>query len=297
MPSNTLPLNLAFDIGHSSIGWAVLLSPAKKDANPSLLGCGVVLFPADECLNSQRALFRRQRRHIAATRNRIKRLKKLLQHLDVLTEAQLNQHPSPYSAPWLFAARVLASDSKQTLSWPELWAVLRWYAHNRGYDGNAAWAHDEAESVDDTEKVEKAKGMMAEYGKNTTAETICAYLGLDPFGKKTASAKYFKGTNVAFPRDVVIADVRRLLEAHRSKLSRLDDAFITVLLDDWKKLSCPTIRLPQRYHGGLLFGQMIPRFDNRIIPTCRITGEKTPLKHCRAFYRYRWAMLVNNVTV
>jgi len=24
--------------------------------------------------------------------------------------------------------------------WNELWDVLRWYAHNRGYDGNLRWS-------------------------------------------------------------------------------------------------------------------------------------------------------------
>jgi len=297
MQTDTSSLNLAFDIGHSSIGWAVLQPPPKRSADPSVLGCGVVLFPADECLNSQRALFRRQRRHIAATRNRIRRLKALLQHLGVVTEAQLNQHPSPYSSPWLFAARVFASGGQEALSWPELWAVVRWYAHNRGYDGNAAWARDAAEIQDNSNKEKNATGLMGKYGKETMAETVCADLGIDPLGEKKSSMKYFKGNNAAFPRRVVVAEVRRLLEAHCGKLPKLDEAFIAALLEDWKKLPCPSIRLPQRYHGGLLFGQLVPRFDNRIIPNCRITGKKTPLKHCRAFYRYRWAMLVKNLRV
>jgi len=293
---NTPPLSLAFDIGHSSIGWAVLQPPVQRELEPQLMGCGVVLFPADECLASARAGFRRQRRHIAATRNRIKRLKTLLNHLGVVSEAQLNQHPSPYSSPWLFAARVLVSNGKQTLSWPELWAVLRWYAHNRGYDGNAAWAKDAAEVKENSDKEKNANGLMDKYGKGTMAETVCADLGIEPLSGKTSSTKYFKGNNAAFPRRVVIAEVRRLLEAHRDKLPKLSDSFIATLLDNWKALPSP-IKLPQRYRGGLLFGQMIPRFDNRIIPTCRVTGEKTPLKHCRAFYRYRWAMVVNKLSV
>ena len=297
MPILSQPLNPAFDIGHSSIGWAVLQPPANKANDPALLGCGVVLFPSDECLNSVRATFRRQRRHIAATRNRIKRLKLLLSHLGVVTEAQLNQHPSPYSTPWLFAACVLASSGKQTLSWPELWAVLRWYAHNRGYDGNAAWARDAQEIEENTDKEKAATGLMQKYDKTTMAETMCADLGVDPMHGRKSSTKYFKGNNAAFPRRIVEAEVRRLLEAHHGKLPKLDAALIAALLDDWNALPCPAIKLPQRYKGGLLFGQLIPRFANRIIPTCRITGKKTPLKHCRAFYRYRWAMLVNNMRV
>jgi len=45
-------LSLAFDVGHSSIGWAVLQSGADNSEMPTLLGCGTVIFPADDCLAS-----------------------------------------------------------------------------------------------------------------------------------------------------------------------------------------------------------------------------------------------------
>jgi hypothetical protein len=51
--------------------------------------------------------------------------------------------PKDASHPWLLAARVLRSKGSYKLkSWDELWSVLRWYAHNRGYDGNARWSAD-----------------------------------------------------------------------------------------------------------------------------------------------------------
>lgn len=40
------PFEIALDIGHSSIGWAVFQNGEKFD----LLGTGVVLFPADGIL-------------------------------------------------------------------------------------------------------------------------------------------------------------------------------------------------------------------------------------------------------
>ena len=73
--SNTPDLNLAFDVGHSSIGWAVLKAANRE--TPGLLGCGAVVFPADDCLASERRGFRQQRRHIRATRLRIARMKTL----------------------------------------------------------------------------------------------------------------------------------------------------------------------------------------------------------------------------
>src|SRR5271154_2259283 len=127
-------LQLAFDVGHSSIGWAVL--KAAGGQAPELLGCGAVIFQADDCLASQRRGFRRQRRHIRSTRLRIARIKTLLTHLGVLTEAQLNKNSCAW--PWMLSARVLRGGT--ALTWAELWSVLRWYAHNRGYDGNKAWS-------------------------------------------------------------------------------------------------------------------------------------------------------------
>ncbi len=300
----TLPdaTSFTFDIGHSSIGWAALQEPSSPGGAPQLLGCGSVVFPPDDCQNQQRAAFRRQRRHIASTRNRIKRLSKLLAHIGALTPEQLSARHTQgggHSFPWLLAARVLVSD--KTLNWEELWDVLRWYAHNRGYDGNALWSgQTQGDDTDeDAQKVENARKLMEEYGTETMAETVCAFLGLDPrIHKNRAPTLYFKGNNAAFPRQITVDEVRRILEAHKGKLPGLDEAFIDALICDWKVARDSlgvTIRLPGRYRGGLLFGQMVPRFDNRIIPHCRISGKKTPDRHCSAFYRYRWGMLMVNM--
>src|SRR6202040_1128999 len=119
-------LHLSFDVGHSSIGWAVL----QTDKRLEIKGCGSVVFRADDCLASARRIYRRQRRHIRSTRQRIARLKILLKHLGVLTDEQLNRPGCAW--PWMLAARVLRGGKLLTL--PEFWDVLRWYAHNRGYD-------------------------------------------------------------------------------------------------------------------------------------------------------------------
>lgn len=169
-------LELAFDVGHSSLGWAVLqtnnpggtnsMSPtpfAKKPATPpaprvNILGCGVVTFGADDCLASKRRDYRRQRRHARSTRHRIAQMEKLLAHLKVLSDEQLkqkHQQAGGSAVSWFLAARVLASngDEKNLLDWTELWDVLRWYAHNRGYDGNRRWSAQESEAQEqDTEK-------------------------------------------------------------------------------------------------------------------------------------------------
>ncbi|HEY9173892.1 MAG TPA: hypothetical protein VI136_16540, partial [Verrucomicrobiae bacterium] len=74
-------LELAFDVGHSSIGWAVLQTLKAQPSSLNLLGCGVVTFGADDCLASKRRQHRQQRRHARATRKRIALMEKLLVHL------------------------------------------------------------------------------------------------------------------------------------------------------------------------------------------------------------------------
>ncbi|MDB4668517.1 hypothetical protein OAF50_01130 [bacterium] len=293
-------LHLAFDVGHSSIGWAVLDTTAKVD----ILGCGSVIFRADDCLASERRVYRRQRRNIRSTRQRIERLKILLDHLGCLSKEQLDAVDN--SSPWKQAAQVLQGGD--TLTWEGLWNVLRWYAHNRGYDGNRGWSNQEDAGDDDVEKVQNANALMDEHNTATMAETVCAVIGIDPLGGKSSAAvdpkKRFKSQNAAFDRDIVRAEVRKLLEAHVGKLEKLDGKVIRCLIgddstdkDSWTAVPTPKIKLPKRYAGSLLFGQLIPRFDNRIISTCPISGGKVPTRHCREFLEYRWAMQLANVRV
>ena len=328
-------LELAFDVGHSSLGWSALSRVEKNGI--AILGCGVVTFPANDCLASQRRAFRRQRRHIRATRLRISRIERLLAHLGVLSKQEIEQKHAPgggHSAPWLLAARVIRGGS--LLTWIELWDVLRWYAHNRGYDGNRAWSSHEVEAQkEDSEKEENARSLYAKHGTRTMSETFCAVSGLDPLGAKIScnlsGEKRPKALNAAFPREDVESEVRTVLEKHIGKLARIDEALLGALLTDWTAIPCDSIRLPRRFGqilrdgrrtpGGLLFGQLIPRFDNRIIARCPMTFErvyqsalkesddttgaiheaeklsKVPAKSCPEFLRFRWAMQVANIQV
>lgn len=301
-------LNLAFDVGHSSIGWAVLQTGGTgvpPAAQLNILGCGVVIFRADDCLASARRGYRRQRRHIRSTRQRIARMKLLLKHLGVLSEGELNTVTT--SSPWKLAAQVLATNGQLTLTWAQLWDVLRWYAHNRGYDGNRRWSAaeiDEQEANEDSEKEQNARNLLQKHGVNTMAETFCKELGVDPVGKKSSSQVRFKGLNAAFPREVVETEVRRILQAHFGKLKGVDANFERALCgrdnrdkEAWQAIPCPEIKLPKRYEGGLLFGQLVPRFDNRIISKCPVTGQKVPSRNCREFLNFRWGMLLANVRV
>ena len=323
-------IHLAFDVGHSSIGWAVLR--ASHSQSPELLGCGSVIFPSDDCLASERRGFRRQRRHIRATRLRIARMRRLLAHLGVLSTEELEANTRAW--PWLLAARVLRGGKK--LTWGELWDVLRWYAHNRGYDGNRGWSRHDAASAEDTEKEARAHelldGFATKHGRaGTMAEVFCDVLKVDPLGTARASMERVRHLGAAFPREGVEAEVERILRAHLGTLPQLDECFIEAVMRDYTQLPGPDYRLPARYGqrladgslspGGLLFGQLVPRFDNRIIARCPITFEhvfqrekaehndeerakheaekqaKVPGIACVEFHRFRWAMQLANVQV
>jgi hypothetical protein len=303
-------LHLAFDVGHSSIGWAVLRRSAPSPALPEIPGTGVVTFGADDCLAVKRRQNRQARRHVRATRQRIARMELLLRDLGVLTAAQLaaaHQQAGGDSFAWQNAAEILAAAREgktiPDIGWPELWHILRWYAHNRGYFA-PPWANREADApaddddIPDTEKVQIAHTKMQELGTRTMAETLATYtkwydgeVARWQQSQRPDKPRHFKGLSAAFPRDEVVwPEVRDILMALKGKLPKLDDDLIRTLLGNhhdpmrdreaWQTLSCPGLKLPKRYHGGLLFGQCIPRFDNRIIGVCPIqfapVGEATP---------------------
>ena len=298
---NKESLGIHLDVGHASIGWAVTALRPSEESFLEILGTGVVLFPADDCLAFQRRAFRRQRRHIRATRQRIARMKALLLAKGVLSEKELDANTT--ASPWKLAAAALRG---RTLSWIELWSVLRWYAHNRGYDGNALSCLRSGRGVDleDIKKNEAAREAMARFKTSSMAETMCAFFEIDPSQATSSTTKRFKGLNLSFDRRIVEAEAIRILESHIGKLPGLDRDLVHVLTaSPVTEPACLRgrhdlpFRVPARFWGGVLFGQLAPRFDNRLIGTCPVSGRKLPLKATSEFLLYRWAMMLANTRV
>jgi len=52
--------------------------------------------------------------------------------------------------------------------------VLRWYAHNRGYDGNRRWSAQESEASRTTRKRKKRKRAYAQHGTQTMQKNVSA---------------------------------------------------------------------------------------------------------------------------
>lgn len=311
--SSSRKLLFSFDIGYSSIGWAVI----QMGSEVEIIGSGVVLFPKDDCLASQRRMHRRMRRTIRARRQRIDRIGKILEHYGVITpqERRMPGHPTPF----VLAAEALSG--KRILTGLEVWHLMRWYAHNRGYDGNARWAkttQDREEEKEEAQRVETAKKKMEEMGTATMAETMAALLGLKD--GEWDSGKAFKTLNMAFPRRIVQEEVSRLLAA--SSLSKTVQSLIAGDSSEHAdELKACGVVLPRRFHGSVLFGQLVPRFDNRIIARCPVTWAKeyaaavregmdekmakaradkyakVPKADCREFYEYRFARILANIRV
>lgn len=194
-------IRIALDLGHASIGWAV---SCGGEASPNLLGCGTVTFEPNRCLASERREFRRQRRHIRATRVRIARMRAFLTEHGVLSPALAGvRHPHP--EPWRLAAEALTEG--RLLTAPEFWAVLLWYAHNRGYDGNRLWSNRgaEEENKEDSQKVIAAKSALGAHNAHSMAEAVRAIVTC---GNVTGPAvESYKKYGMAFPRETVMSEV------------------------------------------------------------------------------------------
>lgn len=225
-------------------------------------------------------------------------------------------HPAPFH----LAARAI--QGKQKLTGKELWNVLRWYAHNRGYDGNKQWTRD-TDTTEDAQRVTIARENMKKLGTTTMAESVVLLLGLSADDERAAftinSPKY-KNLSMAFPREVVEAEVKTILST-----SILSPEIVSLIIGSTKdvtpQLNECGIKLPKRYSGSILFGQLIPRFDNRIIARCPITWASTyqqalaegqttgkakqqadkyakvPNADCTEYYEYRFARILANIRV
>ena len=182
-------LTFSFDIGYASIGWAVLEAnpDGSQDADPVVQGCGTVLFQADDCQAFKRRSYRRLRRNIRSRRIRIERIGRLLVQTQIITQ---NMKDAPgHPAPFYLASEAL--QEHRVLSPLELWQVLRWYAHNRGYDNNASWSNSSSavENKEDTEKLRNGHELMKKHGTCSMAETICRELKLEE-GKQDAPMSF-----------------------------------------------------------------------------------------------------------
>ena len=86
------------------------------------------------------------------------------------------------------------------------------------------------------------------------------------------------------------------LEVDEVYIIKCDENFKKLMIGNWREVPS-NIKLPGRFTSdrGLLFGQYMPRFSNRIITKCPLSGEKTPNCHSREFLDFRWKSLLANM--
>ncbi len=291
---NSPAITLAFDVGSHAIGWSVLKGQESKT---ELLGCGTVLFEKDGVLLRERRFNRTNRRRMRSTRYRIHRLGLVLTQLGVLKAEEIaaaSHAGTGHAAPWFASARVLASKGQHVLKWSELWHVLRWYCHNRGYQPHDTHNNKQEENL---ARCQRTREAMEKFGTTSMAETICRWLQIDPLSDKRATTRNYKGRDVAFERKLVREEVRRLLNFHLGKLPGLTQEVITLLVDDARAYPVEGVLLARRYRGGLLTGRLGTRYNNRVIPVCPLTGSKLAGRDHREYHRFRWAMLLTKIGV
>ncbi|WP_300793570.1 HNH endonuclease domain-containing protein [uncultured Akkermansia sp.] len=252
----------------------------------------------------------------------------MLVQAQIITE-EMKETPG-HPAPFYLASEALKGH--RNLAPIELWHVLRWYAHNRGYDNNVSWSggfSEDGGNKEDTERVQHAKDLMDKHGTATMAETICRELKLEE-GKADApmnvSTPAYKNLNTAFPRLTVEKEVRRILELSAPLIPGLTSEIMELIAQHHPLTTKQRgvlihygIKLARRYRGSLLFGQLIPRFDNRIISRCPVSWaqvyeaelkkgnseqnareraeklSKVPTANCPEFYEYRMARILCNI--
>ena len=261
-----------------------------------ILGCGSVIFRADDCLASSRRAYRRQRRHIRFDEQRIARMKVLLKHLGVLKAGEFDRPGCAW--PWQLAARVLQAGS--CLPGPSFGTCFAGMPITGAMMETAVERCGRRGQKEDTEKEENARTLMEKHGVERMAETFCASVALIRWERRgrqiCPEISGPKARTPLFPRDVS----RGKCEAFCKPIwatQKAEASLERALFPDWQAIPCPGLKLPKRYQGGLLFGQLVPRFDNRIISTCPISGQKVPSRNCPEFLNFRWAMQLANIRV
>jgi|GEM_PF-180600 len=286
---NRADLELAFDVGHSSIGWAVL----KTQPELEMKGCGTVIFRPDDCLASKRRDYRRQRRHIRSTRLRIERMTNLLLGIGAITQSDVESGKKQHKGeppPWLLAARVLAArteteKAKALLTWPELWKVLRWYAHNRGYDANVRWSGEskvEAFSPSpqiNTEDVEEqaVEAEESELADVEVAEDSDSDSDKLRAGKHLMSSKYgfHTATFAETVAKILLGPKRDVKPGQAGKTGKLAETTESFSESDFRKLlfDTPTESWSHPRHLSIYFKGIRAAFPRRIVKV--IGGQRT----------------------
>ena len=277
------PYAIGFDIGITSVGWAVVALDGE-DRPFGIINMGSRIFDAAEqpktgaSLAAPRREARSMRRRLRRHRHRLERIRHLLVSEGVVSQAELDALFEGKLAD-IYALRVRALDA--AVSNTEFARILLHIAQRRGFKSNRRGGTSK-EDGELLAAVSANRALMAEKGYRTVGEMLLK----DP---QYACNKRNKGGGyiATVGRDMTAEEVRAIFEAQR----RLGQAFAAETLEE----QYLEILLSQRSfdegpgEGSPYAGSQI----QRMIGTCTLEPEEP--RAAKASYSFEYFTLLQNV--
>jgi CRISPR-associated endonuclease Csn1 len=221
-----MDLIYGFDIGTTSIGWAVIRL-SRNDAQGQLLGMGTRVFPEARDsdgtpLNQQRRLARMMRRQYRRRRVRRRQLNELLSGVGLLPSfggsewGAMSRGPDPYA--------LRAEGLTRQLSPHELGRALYHLAKRRHFRGRDIEEQEDGKEDAAEEKKAKSARETTIAALKSSGQTLGAYLAAIPAGSRK------RGVHAL--RDHVRAEFEALLLAQRPHHPALQDGAFTAALSE-----------------------------------------------------------------
>lgn len=278
-----IPYAIGFDIGITSVGWAVVALDSE-DKPYGIINMGSRVFDAAEqpktgaSLAAPRREARSVRRRLRRHQHRLERIRRLLLTENMISQAELDTLFAGKLED-IYTLRVKALDAP--VSHTEFARILLHIAQRRGFRSNrkAETAKEDGELL---AAVSKNRALMAEKGYRTVGEMLLQ----DPL---YAASKRNKGGQyiATVGRDMVVEEVRAIFRAQRQlgqpfASEKLESRYLDILLSQRSFDEGPGEGSP--YAGSQI---------ERMIGKC--TLEDGEQRAAKAAYSFEYFTLLQNI--
>lgn len=278
-----IPYAIGFDIGITSVGWAVVALDSE-DKPYGIINMGSRVFDAAEqpktgaSLAAPRREARSARRRLRRHQHRLERIRRLLLTENMISQAELDTLFAGKLED-IYTLRVKALDAP--VSHTEFARILLHIAQRRGFRSNRK-AETAKEDGDLLAAVSKNRALMAEKGYRTVGEMLLQ----DPL---YAASKRNKGGQyiATVGRDMVAEEVRAIFRAQRQlgqpfAAEKLESRYLDILLSQRSFDEGPGEGSP--YAGSQI---------ERMIGKC--TLEDGEQRAAKATYSFEYFTLLQNI--
>lgn len=278
-----IPYAIGFDIGITSVGWAVVALDSE-DKPYGIINMGSRVFDAAEqpktgaSLAAPRREARSARRRLRRHQHRLERIRRLLLTENMISQAELDTLFAGKLED-IYTLRVKALDAP--VSHTEFARILLHIAQRRGFRSNRK-AETAKEDGDLLAAVSKNRALMAEKGYRTVGEMLLQ----DPL---YAASKRNKGGQyiATVGRDMVAEEVRAIFRAQRQlgqpfASEKLESRYLDILLSQRSFDEGPGEGSP--YAGSQI---------ERMIGKC--TLEDGEQRAAKAAYSFEYFTLLQNI--